>query len=89
MNKHWLFSCKDISRLVSDSMDRNLPLKHRLGIRFHLMMCRYCSRFAKQLKKMRRMIRRETPPTAPPRKSLSDEQKQRLKEKFNSHLKND
>lgn len=86
MNKYWLFNCKDISRLVSDSMDRNLSLKHRLGIRFHLMMCRYCYRFARQLKRMRQVIQQETAPQTPPRQTLSDKQKQRIREQLKSHL---
>ncbi|MFN2355158.1 MAG: zf-HC2 domain-containing protein [Desulfopila sp.] len=89
MNKYWLFNCKDISRLVSDSMDRNLSLRHRLGIRFHLMMCRYCHRFARQLKRMRQVIRKETAPQTPPRQTLSDEQKQQIREQLKSHLGND
>lgn len=55
--KHWLFNCKDISHLVSRSMDERLPLPRRMGITFHLMMCRYCARYAKQLKIIRQKIR--------------------------------
>ena len=54
---YWLFSCSDISRLVSDAMDRKLPFHRRLGIRFHLLMCRYCARYRKQLFQLRRLIR--------------------------------
>lgn len=54
--KHWLFNCKDISHLVSRSMDEQLPLYRRMGITFHLMMCRYCARYARQLKIIRQKI---------------------------------
>ena len=30
-------------------MDDPLPLKIRMGIRFHLMMCRFCRNYRKQL----------------------------------------
>jgi hypothetical protein len=40
---HWMFRCKDVSQKVSLSMDMSLPLHHRLAIRVHLVMCRYCA----------------------------------------------
>ena len=46
---HWMFNCKDVSKRVSESMDRSLSLHHRILIKMHLMMCKYCSRFRKQL----------------------------------------
>jgi hypothetical protein len=49
MIKHWIFNCKDISSLLSRSMDKKLPLSTRLGIKFHLMMCKFCRRYEKQL----------------------------------------
>ncbi len=54
--KHWLFNCRDISHLVSRSMDEDLPLHRRAGIKFHLMMCRYCARYARQLGIVRQTI---------------------------------
>lgn len=54
--KHWLFNCSDISDLVSRSMDEDLPLPRRAGIKFHLMMCRYCARYARQLGIIRQKI---------------------------------
>lgn len=54
--KHWLFNCKDVSHLVSRSMDEQLSLSCRMGITFHLMMCRYCVRYARQLKIIRQKI---------------------------------
>ena len=46
---HWMFCCREVARKVSDSMDRDLPLFHRLGIRIHLLMCKLCSRYRRQL----------------------------------------
>ena len=54
--KHWLFNCREISQLVSLSMDENTPLYRLLGIRFHMMMCRYCSRYEKQLDTIQQTI---------------------------------
>ena len=50
---HWMFECKQISELVSQGMDCKLPLRRRIGIRFHLMMCKFCTRYQKQLHLLR------------------------------------
>ena len=42
-------TCRDTTRLLSESMDRELPLRTRIGLRLHLMMCTYCNRYAQQL----------------------------------------
>lgn len=42
-------SCRDISQLISEAMDRNLPLRKRLTIRVHVSMCKFCRRYERQL----------------------------------------
>lgn len=54
---HWMFNCKEVSRRVSESMDRNLPLYQRMLIRMHLMMCKYCTRFRRQVMILREFCR--------------------------------
>ncbi len=84
--KHWMFNCQDVSQKLSQSMDASLPLRHRLAIRIHLMMCRYCARFRRQLVMLRKMSRledRDQPGDQPPEK-LSEETKTRIKEKLRS-----
>jgi len=44
-----MLSCKQVSELVSQSLDRQLSLRERLGVRLHLMMCGMCRRYRKQL----------------------------------------
>ena len=56
MINHWMFKCKDISHLISRSMDQKLPLRIRIGIRFHLMMCNLCLRYKKQLELIHKTI---------------------------------
>ena len=46
---HWMFNCKKVTYMVSESLDRELPLVQRMGIRMHLLMCKFCSRFRKQM----------------------------------------
>jgi len=55
--RHWLFSCKQVSALISESMDRKLPFYKRMGIQFHLMMCALCRRYRKQLLLIRSVFR--------------------------------
>ncbi|MFN4261640.1 MAG: zf-HC2 domain-containing protein [Gemmataceae bacterium] len=42
-------SCKEVSRLVSESLDRDLPFWQRFSVRLHLLMCSLCSRFRRQI----------------------------------------
>ena len=59
MIKHWMFNCKAVSKIVSESMDRALPIHQRVLIRMHLMMCKYCARFKRQLLLIREVCRSE------------------------------
>jgi hypothetical protein len=52
-----MFNCKEVSRRVSESMDHRLPLYQRLLIRMHLLMCRYCARFRRQVMFIRELCR--------------------------------
>lgn len=55
--KHWMFSCKEVTQMVSESMDRDLPRYQRIGIWIHLMMCKFCSRYKQQLMSLRKVLR--------------------------------
>jgi hypothetical protein len=59
---HWMFKCKEVTRMISESMDKTLPLHHRIMIRMHLVMCKYCSRFKRQLLIIRAACRHLTQP---------------------------
>jgi len=48
-----MLTCRETTYLISQSFDRKLNLGQRLAIRTHLLMCRFCSRFNKQLKLIR------------------------------------
>jgi hypothetical protein len=81
---HWMFCCKDVSQKVSQSLDATLPFHHRMAIRFHLMMCRYCSRVRRQLILLRKMSRHmdDDPSATSTSATLSDEAKDRIKKKL-------
>ena len=46
--------CHDITRLLSQSMERRLHLHARLLIRLHLSICVWCKRYDRQLKLLRK-----------------------------------
>ena len=78
-----MLRCREISKLVSESMERDLPLPQRLQVRMHLMMCRFCSGFARQVRLLRRAARenpeRLGPAQSDPEATLSDEARERIK----------
>jgi len=42
-------TCEEVTQLVSESMDRTLPLGKRIAVRIHFLGCRFCRRFRRQL----------------------------------------
>jgi hypothetical protein len=46
-------SCKDASRLLSQSMDRKLSLAEQAKLRLHLALCDACRSFGRQLERLR------------------------------------
>ena len=83
-----MLHCREISKLVSESMERDLPLRQRLQVRMHLMMCRMCSGFARQIRSLRRVAREHPERLGPDEGSseakLSSEARQRIKAALNN-----
>jgi hypothetical protein len=81
-------SCKEVSRLVSEAMDRELPVGRRLAVRIHLTMCRFCDRYRRQLLAIRETLRRcaaERPDAAAdPGFALSPEARDRIRRSLGS-----
>jgi hypothetical protein len=51
-------TCKDVHRLVAESMDHEFGFAERVAIRFHLAICVHCRRFTRQMKLLRAAMRR-------------------------------
>ncbi len=51
-------TCKEAHRLVSEELDRELPLGERLRVRMHLFACGSCTHFKEQVQLLRTAMRR-------------------------------
>jgi Putative zinc-finger len=51
-------TCKEASRLISQSMDQKLTLAQRATLRLHLSACDACTRFGAQLNALRAAMRK-------------------------------
>jgi len=85
-----MLSCKEVTRLVSESLDRQLPLRQRLAVRMHLLLCKACTRYRRQLlfiKKVVPLIKKVVPhfpvdieePSSSSAPSLPPEARERIK----------
>ena len=50
-------NCRESSRLQSEQFDRPLSFPQRVGLRIHLLLCRWCARYGRQLNFLRRAAR--------------------------------
>jgi predicted anti-sigma-YlaC factor YlaD len=53
----FLPTCKEVHRLVSDGLDRELSLAERVRLRLHLVICDACSNFSGQMQLLRKAMR--------------------------------
>ena len=83
---HWMFSCKEVSQKVSESMDRKLPVYHRMLITMHLLMCKYCSRFKNQLLILRNAVNQEYIPEDKMDAFLPEKTRERIKKTLRKRL---
>jgi hypothetical protein len=46
-------TCRDASRLQSDALDHPLPIFKRSGLWMHLLVCKWCRRYGRQIRFLR------------------------------------
>jgi hypothetical protein len=46
-------TCKDVTRMMSEAMDRPLPLQKRVAIYVHRLICVWCDRYYRQIHSLR------------------------------------
>jgi hypothetical protein len=47
--------CREVVRLLSQSMEVKLPITTRIKLRFHFLICGWCQRYEKQLRALRKI----------------------------------
>jgi hypothetical protein len=78
---HWIFNCREVTRRVSESLDRKLPLWQRVGIKIHFLMCKLCPEAKRQMLLIREAMGLLTLESSAldPEVSLSQETRERIK----------
>jgi len=51
-----MLTCKEATRLISEGLDRRLSWPTRVGLKMHLLMCRHCSAYARQIRGLARLF---------------------------------
>lgn len=76
-------TCKEVTRMASDRMERSLPLRRRIEYKLHLMICSLCMRYVQQLQMMHEIAHQHDAKiemgAARPSAQLSNEARERMK----------
>ena len=73
-------SCRVATRLQSEALDHKLSLRQRFGLRVHLLLCKWCRRYGKQIAFLRNAAHEHPDELAEPvPQKLSDEARERIK----------
>jgi len=75
--------------MISESMDRKLPLGRRMGIRFHLMMCSLCRRYRQQLLFIRSVLRLDRQADDSASQTLPGNARERIEKKLTDEMPKD
>jgi predicted anti-sigma-YlaC factor YlaD len=75
--------CDEIAKLVSTSLDGDLPWTHRFAIKIHMLYCKACRRYRRQILLLRRTLQALGAALddvkAPPELSLPPEARERIR----------
>lgn len=74
-------NCEQASRLLSEEQDVQLYWWERTGLRLHLLGCRYCKRYRKQLDMLRQLFKSifHDDETIPPELKISEKRRSQIK----------
>ena len=53
-----MLSCQEVTQLISESFDHPLPFRKRIGMQFHLLICKWCDRFRRHVLFLQDSLRR-------------------------------
>jgi hypothetical protein len=78
-------SCREASRLQSEALDHPLSFRRRLGLRIHVMLCKWCRRYGKQVSFLHKDVHEHPDDVTQcvPQK-LSEEARERIKKRMQS-----
>ena len=60
-----MMSCREVTELASQYVDRELPIAKRMAMRMHVTMCVHCRRFVRQLRATLELLRSLGEPPEP------------------------
>ena len=76
-------NCREATRLQSEALDHPLGLGQRIGLRIHLVLCKWCRRYGKQIGFLRSAAHRhEEHEQCLPPQSLTQEARERIKRRL-------
>jgi hypothetical protein len=76
-------NCREAARLQSEALDHPLGLGQRIGLRIHLVLCKWCRRYGKQIGFLRSTAHRhEEHEQCFPPQTLPPEARERLKRRL-------
>ena len=76
-------NCREATRLQSEALDRPFGLGQRIGLRIHLVLCKWCRRYGKQIDFLRSAAHRhEEHEQGLPPQSLPPEARERIKRRL-------
>jgi hypothetical protein len=79
-----LLTCREAARAQSEQLDHPLPRSTRIGLRLHLLICKWCRRYGRQIEFLRH-VAHEHPEkfTEADVRKLSDDARRRIKQQLN------
>lgn len=51
-----MLNCRDVTKLISESLDRRTTFVEKMSIWFHVMLCGFCRRFRNNMVVIRKMV---------------------------------
>jgi hypothetical protein len=75
--------CRDASRIQSEQLERPLPATRRFGLFVHLLICKWCRRYGRQIRFMRSAAHEHPEKLAEAdSRPLSDDARERIKSRL-------
>ena len=80
-----MLSCKQVSELASESIDRRLSLGERLRMGLHLALCGFCRRYRRQIRFLHEAAGRLGGDDMPVIRHLDEEARRRIADRIAAH----